>query len=257
MFKYLLIFTLVFSSSCMNETELALKNGIHYVPNVSTEIERAYIVPWKVGLKREAEVSMGVRFFSTIPMLSDDAEDTLINKYGIDSWVIRFTRVRRNKHFRMRYFFIKFKNITRNTKNISVSLFYQAAAVSKKFRFFHCPAFDHRYEVRSFQLEERSGRKSSDIFVRSIEKLNAKVTRFKFSPMVLPAGRSLKGDYYVDYALFDSQRKQRYSNWHAVDKVLSIQQELSKIVASCAGIKEEYEPLPQSRVPDITDFEIK
>jgi hypothetical protein len=256
MYKFSILIIISIFTSCNNKTEIGLDNGIHYASSVYNEITRAYIVPWKIGLNRETEASMGVRFFSTIPYLSSDAKETLLNKYGIDSWVIRFTRMRRNKPVPMGYFFIKFGNITRNTKNISVSLFYQAASVSKRFRFFHYPAFGHRLKVQSFEVKYRNESSSSNIYVRSTEKIRAKVTRFKFSPMILPAGRKLVGDYYIDLAFYSSHSKQRFSKWHAVDGVLRIHQEIAKIVTSCVGIKEEYKTLPKSRLPDIRDFQI-
>lgn len=257
MLKVLILSILLIFSSCDETLDVGSSGGVHYGKKVYSEIERVINVPWKVGLKREARVSQGLRFFTSIPRFSKKAQETLASHYGVNSWIFRFTRVRRGKATKLRYFHLNFVNITRNTKNISVSLFYQAAAVSKKFRFFHCPAFGHRFEISSHEVKERPQAGAKDLYVRSVEKIRAKVTRFKFSPMVLPAGRSLLGDYYVDMAFYNSSSKQRFSNWHPINGIIRVSQENTKIISSCAGIKEELIPLPQSRVPDIRDFEIK
>jgi len=74
--------------------------------------------------------------------------------------------------------------------------------------------------------------------------------------MVLAGGLNLMGSYYVDMAFYNSKNKIRYSSWHPSNGILKIKQEIPKFVKSCAGIKEELKPLPKSRLPDITDFEI-
>ncbi len=252
-----LVFTLILFFGCTKYFEVGFKNGIHYGINIDSEIERAKIVPWKVGQDREVTISQGVRFFTSTPLFSNEAKELLGNKYGIDAWVFRFSKSKRGRSTPIGYFYLKFQNMTRNTKNISVSLFYQAAAVSKRFRFFHCPAFEHRKEIDSIEILDRPGFSKKDLYIRSVEKIRAKVTRFKFSPMIIPGGRSLSGDYFVDMAFYSSASKQRFSEWTPVDKVLRIGNEVDRLIKSCNGIKEELNPLPKSRVPDIRDFEIK
>ena len=255
--KYLLIFIIPVFISCTKRYDVKYENGIHYAEDVYSEIERVYEVPWKVGLKRESEVSQGLRFFTSVPLLTDNAKKILVSKYGVDSWVYRFRRIRRGSTQSLGHFYVMFQNITRNTKNLSVSLFYQAAAVSKKFRFFHCPAFNHRYKIASFSNKSRPDAKKKNLFLRSIETIKARTTRFKFAPMIMPGGISLIGKYVIEMAFYNSRTKQRYSEWFPVDGVISVDQETAKVVGSCAGIKEEVSPLPQSRVPDIRDFEIR
>jgi hypothetical protein len=147
--------------------------------------------------------------------------------------------------------------MTRNTKKVSVSLFYQAASVSKSFRNFHCPAFNHRYEIEDFEIKKRNGAKMEDIYVRLVQQIRGKVGQLRFAPTVLPGGLNLAGNYLVDMALYSSRKKQRYSNWHKASGMLNISREVIRNVQSCIGVKEENNPLPSSRIPNIRDLEIK
>ena len=243
--------------SCSGTHEINFSNGIHFAKDISSEIEKANIVPWKVGLKKEVEISQGLRFFTTAPRFDNESKELLQNKYGVDSWIFRLSRIKRGQATPLGHFYLKFQNMTRNTKNISVSLFYQAAAVSKRFRFFHCPAFSHRKKIQSYKIIPRSTTKKDDLYIRSIERVKSRVSRFKFSPMIISGGRSLEGKYIIDLAFYNEKTKQRYSDWLPAQGAIVVPRELDRLVASCSGIKEELRPLPQSKVPDIQDFEIK
>ena len=243
--------------SCTKSYEVKTQNGIDYGASLYAEVEDIVEVPWKVGLKREIEISKGVRFYISVPKMSEGSIELLKKKYGVDSWLYRFRRIRRGSSSTLDHFFINFDNITRSTKNLSVSLFYQAAAISKQFRFFHCPAFDHRYQLGSFGIDPRSDADENDLYIRPQGKLRAHTRRFRFSPMILAGGLNLTGKYVTEIAFYNSRKKEIFSKWHPVNGIVNIQSEIKRNVASCIGIKEENNPLPSSKVPNLRDFEIK
>jgi hypothetical protein len=243
--------------SCQDEHVVGNRNGLHFVKDVQMKMENVKHVDWDIGKEREATISKGIRLYVTLPKIDEDGEEILQNKYGINSYIFRFSRLRKGRIEAIGHYYFLFKNMTRNTKNFSVSLFYQAASVSKGFRNFHCPAFDHRYEIENFEIKKRSSAKKENIFVRLVERMRGQVGQLRFAPTVLPGGLSLLGDYYVDMALYSTRNKQRYSNWHKAAGGLNISRETKRNVQSCIGVKEENNPLPKSRIPNIRDLEIK
>ncbi|MBT4792921.1 MAG: hypothetical protein HON90_15200 [Halobacteriovoraceae bacterium] len=243
--------------SCNKSYEVLKKNGFFYLENISAEILRAKEVEWKVGRKKERVVSRGLRFTSTIPTINKAGKNILAKKHGIDSWLIRVSRTRRNQTQGLEYFSISLGSMTKATRDFTVNLYYHASSVSKAFRLFHCPAFNHRFKIGSFSIDKRSENITENLFVRIIERFRGKVTRLGFAPMIISGGRSLVGKYSVDIALYNSRKKQRYSKWIKSSGIININQENPISIASCSGIKEEYNPLPESKLPTIRDLEIK
>jgi len=255
--RCILILTLLIFSACTKVHDLEKKNGIYYLSEIEAEIKEVTHIPWKVGLKREIEVSKGVRFAITVPIVSDQTKNVLYSKFGIDSWVYRFNRKRRGRVDPIGYVNYHFNNISTSTKTFSLNIFYHAASISNRFRNFHCPAFDHRFHLQNIALSPRETTLQEDIFVRAMPKIASKVERLGFTPLIFTSGRSMQGEYEVDFALYNSQTKQRFSRWFPVSKILNINQEIRRTVASCTGIKEETHPLPSSAPLDIRNLEIK
>ncbi len=254
-YKILLILSLV---SCTKYHELKKSGkGIEYVEGINSEIEHAKEVDWDAGRKREVNLSKGIRIYISIPSLSDTAKEKLMGRYGVNAWLFKISRIRKGMTQPMGYLYYRFENITRTTKNFTLSLFYHAASISKRFRLFHCPAFDHRLKIEDFSVNKRSGTGVENIYVRPQGRLPAKATRLRFAPMIVSGGRELKGKYTIDMALYNEQTKERFSSWYKIGNLLSIDNEVHKHIASCTGIKEELKPLPESRIPTIRDLEIK
>ncbi len=254
---YLKLIPLLLLVSCTKYHELKKKSGVYYLTDVYNEIQQAKNVEWEVGRKREATISKGIRLNTSISNLSDEAKSYLYKKYGIDSWIIRLSRERRGYAQGIGYFFINLSNMSRTSKDYTINLYYHAAAVSKRFRLFHCPAFKHRYDITSFDLEDRLGVEKGDIYIRPVKRFPGKVTPLRFAPMIISGGRSLLGKYFIDMALYNTKTKLLYSEWVPVDKTLIIRQEVARSVASCLGVVEEEHPLKESSMPNIRDLEIK
>lgn len=254
----MILFPLLFLlTSCSKVYDVQKKNSVFYIPDVDEKITYPRDVDWEVGKQKEAIISKGIRFASTVPRISQEGMETLRNAYGVDSWLIRVNRTRRGNTQAVGYFFIHLHNLTRNTKDFTINLYYHAASVSKRFRMFHCPAFEHRFKITDYEIENRTMPSNLDLFVRPTTKFPGKVSRLRFAPMVLSGGRSLQGIYNVDIALYNSKSKMIFSNWHPIGGTLIVNSEVMVPVASCNGVREENVPLPQSKMPSIKDLEIK
>lgn len=253
-YKLILLFTLI---SCNKVHDLHKQNGLHFIKEMYTEISNYADVRWDIGRKREVDISKGVRITSTLPSVSSESKKILRKKYGIDSWLIKVSRFRRGYAQSLGYFTVKLENMSRTTKDFTINLYYHAAAVSKRFRLFHCPAFNHRLSISSLRLNKRENISKKNLYVRLVERFPGKTSKLTFAPSVLSGGKALTGKYYIDLALYNSKKKQRYSDWSKGGNLISISQEFSKAVKSCLGVKEENHPLPSSKLPSIRDFEIK
>lgn len=255
MLKTILLLFLL--TSCNKVYELHKKNGVHYLKDMNGEIQNLKNIEWDIGRKREVTISKGIRFTSSIPRISKDSKNILMKKYGVDSWLIKVSRIRRGQVMALDHFYIRLENMTRTTKDFTVNLYYHAASVSKRFRLFHCPAFNHRYTLKDFSLEDRSSSIKRDLYIRPVRTLPGKATRLRFAPIIVSGGVSLVGKYIVDLALYNSKTKRVYSSWYPINGVIDITREMASSVASCNGIKEENNPLPESKMPSIQDLEIK
>lgn len=243
--------------SCTKEHEAFKKNGLYFLKQVESEIHMTKEIEWEVGKKKEVEISKGIRFSTTIPKLTEQAKEALFNKHQIDSWLIKVSRLSRGMSKDLGHFFIRFANMSRTTKDYTINLYYHAAAVSKRFRNFHCPAFNHRFEIEDYSLDRRPNSQATDVYIRPVQKIFAKVSKHGFTPPIMSGGRSLIGNYVVDIALYNSKSKYRFSKWLPTNGIIRVTQEIPRSVASCLGVKEELVPLRESRIPDIRDLEIK
>lgn len=251
----LLLITLIVSCSKVYDVEK--KNGVYFISDIELEFANPREVLWEVGIKREVTISKGLRISSSIPRISDHSKKILRSISGIDSWLIRLSKKSRDHLVPLDHFHINLDNISRNTRNLTINLYYHAAAVSKKFRLFHCPAFKHRSRLGDFDIEERENNTRKYLFVRPVDKFRGRARKMRFAPMVISSGRELKGIYQLDIALYNSKTKMRYGRWLPAKNGLVIERDKIISVPSCIGIKEEHRPLPQSKLPKIQDLEIR
>lgn len=249
-----LVLLLLFS--CTKHHKLHSKNGIFYFKDIKNSLSNLKEIDWNVGKQRKENVSKGFRFSIGLPSISEKAQKTLGRKYGIDSWVFRISRLKRGATQSLGYLYFNHKNINRTTQSFTASIYYTSAAVSKRFRLFHCPAFSHRKKITKLSIDSLKD-ESLDIYVRPLERVAAAVTHMRFAPMILNGGLSMEGGYFVEYALYNSKSKQLYSKWKKVDGFIQVKKERSISIPSCIGIKEEENPLPNSKVPTLKDLEIR
>ena len=251
--RHLIILFLI--SSCTKMHDVKNANGIDFLENVSSEITNVKAVEWQVGRKKDKTISRGIRITTTVPRVSDDAKIHLFKKHGIDSWIFKFSRVVRGRKDHVGNIYYHFNNISKSTEAFSLNIYYHASAVSERFRAFHCPAFDHRSLLKEVDLKATNVT-PENIYVRSLSTEPAKVERLSFSPHIFSGGRSMLGDFIVEYALYNSKTKQLFSEWKKAYGHIPITREERVSLPSCLGIKEEEKPLPESRRFKLQDLEI-
>lgn len=251
------LLTLLFLSvSCTKWAEVQETNGIHKIEDINVSLHSEKIIEWKVGKKRGATVSKGFSFKVDIPKISESGRKTLFDKYGIDSWVYKITRMHRGRTQQLGLIMFDLGNMSRTTTDITIHIFYHAASVSQRFRHFHCPAFNHRLLIEDLDFE-KTNHGEFDLYTKKNKPVRGKVTKPAFAPVIFSGGRELKGKYYVEIALMNSKEKRLYTPFKKVSNYIEVDDEQTVSIPSCVGVKEENTPLPSSKGPSIRDLEIK
>ncbi|MCO4754186.1 MAG: hypothetical protein KC478_06875 [Bacteriovoracaceae bacterium] len=250
-FLILLIFT-----SCSDHVELRSKSGIFYLEDVEVELDELKNVEWRIGKDREAQVSKGLQFKVGVPSLSRESAITLQNKNGIDSWLFKFSKITHGSKRHLGY--VMFGTGPSVTQNFTVHLYYHAASVSSEFRKFKCPAFNHRLKLDDFEMSSTARKRHrNEIFVRPNEHIKGRVTQLSFAPVIFSSGKSMRGSYLVELALYNSKERRTYSDWIPEDGIVKVDSEVMVKVDSCIGVSEETSPSRSKRSPRIQDLQIR
>jgi len=254
--KGFLFILLIFSiQSCTKWHEVREGNGILYVHKAESELHTLSETQWEVGKKRNKTVSKGVRFKFDIPKISSDDSLKLTRKHGIDSWIFRVVKLTRGRKRVLGNIVYSLHNISRSSNDITVRVYYHAAAVSQIFRKFKCPAFGHRFKLNQYKMNDTS-KKFYDVFASRGKYLQGTFIRPSFSPVIFSGDLSLLGTYSVEFALFNSKEKKLFSRWHKANNTINVITEDRVSIPSCAGIKEEND-LKNNRPPRAEEFRIK
>lgn len=252
--KLLLILTLLVG--CSKEISLSKKNGVYFFKDFSLKMTSAEELDWNVGLKKDKNVSTGIVLKIELPRLEKDFIPILYDRYKVDSWIFKINKIRPQGKMALGHIVIPFNKVSQKSSNFSVHIYYAAAAASKRFRLFHCPAFSHRKKIKDIELV-KTNPKVKNLFVglKSVHK--GKTDGLEYFPIIMSGQRSLVGKYNAQVALYSTKNSGVYSKYIPVngDAIVSREEEVS--VPSCNGIKEEIKPLKESRQIRLQDLEIK
>ncbi len=252
----LLLTILFLSVSCTKWAKVEESNGIHKIENIEAKLHSLKNVEWKVGKKRGATVSKGFQFKVEIPKIDSDGRDTLLERYNVDRWLFKVSRLNRGRKQQLGMISFDLSNMSRTTTDLTIHVFYHAASVSQSFRRFHCPAFGHRLFIDDLDLESDT-QGEFNLYTKRNQPIRGKITKPAFAPVIFSGGRSLEGKYFVEIALYSSKDKRLYTPFKRVSNTVEVDDEKTIPVPSCVGVKEEKNPLPSSKGPSIRDLEIK
>lgn len=252
-----ILLTLLFLSvSCTKWAKVEESNGIHKIENIKAEIFSEKDIEWKVGKKRGGTVSKGFSFKVSIPKIDEDGRETLLEKYNVDNWLYKISRIRKGRKQQLGLLSFDLGNMSRTTTDVTIHIFYHAASVSQRFRRFHCPAFNHRFQIDDLELDSDS-LGEFNLYTKRNQAVRGKITKPAFAPVIFSGGRSLEGEYFVEIALYSSKDKRLYTPFKRVSNKVKVEGEKKISIPSCVGVKEENRPLPSSKSPSIRDLEIK
>jgi len=238
-----LIIILLFTfSSCQKYSKYSEKNNTAYIQIDDIGVSKISVQKWRVGPLRRQTLSQGIRLEVVFPILKKENLQSLINKFGVESWLLRVKRRSLTGTKQLGYFYVPLTTPGRKTSNWRIkqlkkgfiSIFYPAAAISSRFANFSCPAFDHRRIITEVKTSYTA---SIDklISVSSAEEryFAPKVKSFSYRPSPINGGVDLIGEYVIEVAMFNSKKKRIYSNFVTLPKIGEVVKERNKRIRGC------------------------
>lgn len=227
--------------ACSNHAKFDAKKKTIIIESLS--LEKGEEIKWNFGLGKDRVLSKGFIIQGQLPSLTSDSVNWLHNKKGADSWLIKISR-EKVAPSSLGYLYIPL--VSKGTRGGPVpskinkfiaKIYYSAAAPSKRFENFKCPAFNHKKKIKSIGILKDDGLKRKKWFVRQGNTLSSRVRRFNFSPVIFNGGSSLRGSYVYDVALYDSKRKTLLSSFVRASGILKVSREEEKSLSGCESFE--------------------
>lgn len=253
--KFILVLIILIFQSCTKYSDYKSmgQNTASIIPE-GLEIYDYGVISWKVGKNYRQEVSKGFRIQFKLPSLEDKDLDDLVNKKGVDSWVLKVIQdgVRGKRVLGYVYYPLAVKASARQTtkkrqvKAGAVSIYYASASMSRRFENFKCPAFNHSKEIDEIKLY--SSGSLDRILVSAVEdrSIGGKVESYGIAPAVFNGEMVLRGRYTFALALYNSAEKKLKSNFTTIPQTIEVVREIEKEISGCSGFtvpeKEKSEP---------------
>ncbi len=246
--NYLLILSLLFICSCTDYAEVKKTGAGSFIAPKSLRVKDYKIEKWRVGRPvRRQVVSKGIRIDVMFPRLSREDLDNILVEYSVNAWLLKVRRRSYAVNSVVGYIYIPLvvpgtqesnKYRRHQIKQGAFSIYYSAAALSKRFEGFECPAFDHNRYVDEVEIDERDTTLER-LFVgkQTDDYVGAKVNQFSYSGNILNGGASILGDYTVQLALYNSDTKRRKSNFIELREVIRIVDEKTTNINGCEGFE--------------------
>ena len=208
----------------------------------SSRVEEVSEISWMVGhgFMRQ-EVSKGFVAAITLPELGGEDLSHLYSSRKVDSWLVRIERitVRRGKEF-IGHFMVPLKVQTQKNLRISTTstvrfrVYYAAASVSSRFQRFSCPAFGHNLKLADFHIHS-IGRARESLIIRGREMIKGKVETAGFVSLEFNGGESLRGEYSISLALYNSAAKVLMSGYVLVGDTIAVVEETPVMIKGCGN----------------------
>ena len=207
------------------------------------QFQRVEALPWHVGPLKRQEVSKGLRIKISLPQIKKDDLLHIINVTKANSWVVRVSRKSNLGKNVLGSVYIPIKSPgTRSSKVKQLpsgytQVFFASAAISKRFENLNCPAFKHNLIIdkirEHFPKEPVAFKISPGIEFRN----TYKVRTFDYKPFPFNGGKSLKGIYTIELALYNYKTKMIKSNKVKVPGYFEILEEKELFIKGCKDFK--------------------
>ncbi|OIQ19210.1 MAG: hypothetical protein BM556_07950 [Bacteriovorax sp. MedPE-SWde] len=238
---------IILAQSCTKHSEIKFTDNAFYINPESTGLSDYRIEKWRVGPLRKQELSKGVTVFISFPQLKRPDLEKLISKYGIDSWLVKVRKRSFSVNTVLGYLYIPLvipgtqgrnKHRRHQIKKGAFSIYYSAAAISKRFEGFECPAFEHDRYIDKVEIHKRA-LNLDQIYAGALEEsyIGPKVTEFGYSGNILNGGASIEGEYTVEIALYNHKNKKKKSNYIELVESANITSEKRRQISGCEGFK--------------------
>lgn len=245
--RALLFLIILLTCSCTKYSLLSRDAmGLH-INGVEMEVTRVDEVTWFVGKRKEAKVSQSFMFIVNTPRLKKKDLEYLTEQKGINAWIMRLVVQRGSDRQDLGSIYIPFQSKSRGrgqaggqATSVILKVYYAAAYASERFRAFNCPAFDHNRKINSLKIINEV--QLMDMTFGPITTYKERAQELELSPNSFNGGNSLVGEYYVEFAPYDYERKLIHSSFMRIPQYVEVASEETQIIDSCRGENPELEP---------------
>lgn len=237
----LLLLTLI---SCTKYAEVNRDSVGTIISGINMEMYQLNEIEWFVGKKKEKKVTQSITFISSLPKLEEDDLKYLTETKGIDSWIVRLIVRKGGEERDLGSLYTLFKPRLEGrgvsagaASSVTIKIYYAAAYASERFRSFRCPAFEHNKKITSMEI--RGSEEPFELIILASSPYKEKSQLIELTPSSFNGGLSLIGEYFLEIAPYDSKRKLIHSSFKRLSMSISVKEEESVEIPSCAGVHEE------------------
>jgi hypothetical protein len=257
--RLLLLIALVGLVACQPQAKLHRDGVSMRLTDARWGVAKLVEGTWRVGKLSRDIVGRNLTVILDVPALSDEDEQELREKHGVDSWMVRVVQANATaSRIELGTLFVPFRGSSNtgrpgpSVRSVSFALTYAAAAMSERFRRFQCPAFSHDRRLDDYGVE---GEKTPIEFVlRPPVRFAEKVFKTELVPNSLNVGHTMVGKYTFEVALYGSTQKVLHSAFTPLPFHVAVKTENTVKVDGCAGVHPEYDPAPPSRPKRLEDW---
>ncbi len=243
--KILLLLSLALLFSCQKKSEVIYDGERVSIKPTASGVTDIDPIIWKAGILRNITISRGVQVTFSFPQFESKDLRFFVDKFGVDSWIVKVKRKGMMRNETIGYLYVPIilpgqKNAMRinQLKKGSFRILYSASTVSARFANLPCPAFKHDYLIEKVEIGDAKPF-SSKLSLSPVEeeRLLVRVEEFNYSNTSLNGGTELRGDYYVDIAFYNKERKTKLSNFIELDGMAKVVREKSTPLTGCENYK--------------------
>ncbi|MBA2403259.1 MAG: hypothetical protein H0V66_00685 [Bdellovibrionales bacterium] len=240
-----LLLTILLACSCSKKTPLTKDAMGLRLTDVQMNITHLNEIEWLVGKQKEAKVTQSIIMIVDMPKVAEDDLDHLFDLKGIDSWILRLIVQRGSERQDLGSLYTRFKakKVSRGQgggapTSVTIKIYYAAAYPSERFRFFHCPAFGHSKRISNMRIAGEEDQ-TFDLPIEQMTSYPEKSHLVELAPSSFNGGNSLVGEYFVEIAPYNSEKKVIYSAFKRIPMYVEVTSEKEQSVKSCLGVHEE------------------
>jgi hypothetical protein len=235
-----LMLSILLLCSCTKTSPLTKDAMGLRLKNVEMGISHLNEVEWPVGKKKEATVTQSITFVVDLPKVSEEDLEHLTAMKGVDSWIVRLIVQRGSEKQDLGSLYARFKpkNVMRGQSSssptsVTMKIYYAAAYPSERFRFFHCPAFDHSRRISDMRIQGQAT--AFDLPIEQVSPYPEKSHLIELTPSAFNGGNSLVGEYFIEIAPYDSEKKTIHAGFKRIPNYVEVLSENKESVNSCLG----------------------
>jgi hypothetical protein len=245
--KWALLALLFLVTSCDQKSTLIYEGQNAIVRATSSGIKEADEIQWGVGALRKQTVSKGFRLKIDFPLLEEEDLVRIVKEKSVAAWLVRIKRVRNGNPEVLGYVTIPLtsamarggeKRKPQQLKSAYLNIYYAAAALSRRFENFECPAFDHKKRIGDVEEVLEPTRSALLILSQSEAKqVTVRSEPLGYAPVVINGGMELDGEYIIELAFYNDEEKRQLSNFIELAASIKILNEETVNLKGCQNFQ--------------------